>query len=247
MTAFDDFIREINMLLFTHCFTEKITFKTKDNNIISGEFISIHPKNLIDFLIHDDETYLKQKVNIKNTKNNCKSTFSFKNNNNNANTTNILYFKISEICLYNYKKIICKNIFQFFIFLADIKIDSEIKCQNNLNDVQLIEYQVDENLIDKNLIVFHDDGTEFNQFKINKERFNVKTSYSESHYTTVLNYDYIPDKLKAKALKIENELLLDGNQNINKHIKEERGLLLLNDNSQNEENEEIMYSSVLRK
>lgn len=109
-----------------------------------------------------------------------------------------------------------------------------------------MEYQVDESQIDKNLISLQDDGEAFNQFEINKEKFNVQTSYCESKYTTVLNYDYIPEDVKQKAKKIENDIL-NQNQNatISRHLKEERGILQPKD-YQDDDNDEFIYSSVYR-
>lgn len=137
----------------------------------------------------------------------------------------------------------------FFKNVDDIKIDSEISNKVNLNDIKLVEYQVDDKEVDKNLITFQDDGEKFNQFEVNKEKFNVDSSYCESKYTTVLNYDNIPEHLKEKAQRVESELLNQGvnntnNANIIRHIKEERGLVEGKDYE--DENEEFKYSSVYR-
>ena len=83
--------------------------------------------------------------------------------------------------------------------------------------------------------------------RLNKEKFNVKSTYCESKYTTQINYDYIPDHVKIKAQKIESELL-NSNQgvNSNRHIQEERGLIKAKDFQDENEDEEFRYSSVYR-
>lgn len=128
---------------------------------------------------------------------------------------------------------------------AEIKIDSDIRHKHNFDNMKLVEYQVNENDIDDKLLTFQDDGEKFNQFQINEEKFNVQSSYDESKYTSVINYESLPDHIKAKALKIESELTTQGGINLNKHIQEERGLAKTKD-YEDEEDEELMYSSVIR-
>jgi PAB1-binding protein PBP1 len=44
--------------------------------------------------------------------------------------------------------------------------------------------------------------TKWDQFTINKEKFNVDTTYDEKQYTTELNHENIPKQVKVKADKI---------------------------------------------
>jgi PAB1-binding protein PBP1 len=85
-----------------------------------------------------------------------------------------------------------------------------------------------------------EDYNKWDQFELNKTKFNVSTSYDENHYTTRLDYNAIPIQIKQKADKIEKELL-ECDTTFNIHIKEERGLI-----SQTECDEEIKYSTVIR-
>lgn len=116
MTALDDFIKEINSVLFVHCLGEKITFKTDKNNTLTGDFLAINPDDANDILYHDDETCLKERINIK--ENIGKSSFSTnikykstsKDNKSNIkkaidDNEEILYFKIEDINLAHIKQV----------------------------------------------------------------------------------------------------------------------------------------------
>jgi hypothetical protein len=43
----------------------------------------------------------------------------------------------------------------------------------------------------------------WDQFNLNKEKFNVESTYSENTYTTTLNMDEIPEELRKDASLIE--------------------------------------------
>ncbi len=60
-----------------------------------------------------------------------------------------------------------------------------------------------------------------------------------------MNYTEIPEDLKIKAKKIEEELLNDSSNNY-RHIKEERGLEKNKDYQDEDIDEETLYSSVIR-
>ena len=98
--------------------------------------------------------------------------------------------------------------------------------------------QNEENLFYGNL---DEDLSNWDQFEINKQKFNVATSYDERHYTTDLNHDEIPKVVKIKAEKIVQEIM-EGDKSENVHIREERGLI-----AQTDGDEEEKYSSVIRK
>ncbi len=86
-----------------------------------------------------------------------------------------------------------------------------------------------------------EDTSKWDQFEINKVKFNVPTSYDENHYTTRLDYNSIPIQIKQKADQIAKELLEGDSSNFSTHIQEERGLI-----SQSEADEEMKYSTVVR-
>lgn len=113
MTAFDDFVKEINSCLFVHCLGEKIIFKTDKNSILSGEFLSINPENMTDILYHDDDICIKNRIDIDKSlkENNIKpklenkyniSSNSFLSNNENEE---IMYFKIEDVSLSHVKQV----------------------------------------------------------------------------------------------------------------------------------------------
>lgn len=93
-----------------------------------------------------------------------------------------------------------------------------------------------------------DDNTNFNQFELNKEKFNVTSTYSELNYTTPLDYNKVPKELVEKAIKIENELTSNtahsNNLQNNRHIQEERGLI--KQREADDEEDEYYYSAVYR-
>ena len=117
MTAFDDFVKEINSCLFVHCLGEKIIFKTDKNNVLSGEFLSINPDNMTDILYHDDDICIKNRVDIDKTlKNNGikpkienKYNISSKTFNSNNEDEEIMYFKIEEVSLTHVRQVNSKS------------------------------------------------------------------------------------------------------------------------------------------
>lgn len=114
MTAFDDFIKEINSCLFVHCLGEKLLLKTSKNNTLSGEFLSINPDNMTDILYHDDDICIKNRIDIDKSleQNNIKPKQVNKHNSNASTLKNdvdgpeeILYFKIEDISLLQLKQV----------------------------------------------------------------------------------------------------------------------------------------------
>ena len=81
--------------------------------------------------------------------------------------------------------------------------------------------------------------TKFDQFEINKELYKIGFDFNENDYSTKLDINQVSSELKEKAIKIEKEILKDSSDKT-RHILEERGLVNLKDN----ENEEELYSSV---
>lgn len=118
----------------------------------------------------------------------------------------------------------------------------DISKKTSINKKKLIQFTVkqEEDVYYGNL---DDDMGNWNQFEINKQKFNVMTSYDEKHYTTLLNHDEIPRNIKIHAEKIAQEILEGDDKNQNIHIREERGLIAQADVV----DEEDRYSSVIRK
>ena len=84
----------------------------------------------------------------------------------------------------------------------------------------------------------------FNQFEDNKKAFNIGEEFNEDEYTTKLNInEFTLEEIKnaeKQALDIINSSV--SNTDNNRHLLEERGLMPLQDN----ENEEALYSAVIR-
>ena len=97
MTAFDDFVKEINTSLFVHCLGQKIQFKTQNGKIIKGDFISINPDDNCDIIYHDDLSFVKERIHLIEGK---KSTLNFNQNKiSSVDDNDILYFKIEDVNL----------------------------------------------------------------------------------------------------------------------------------------------------
>ncbi len=135
-------------------------------------------------------------------------------------------------------KLTHKNVKQFS--KSDFQTDVDISKKVSSGDKkQLIEFAV-ENPSDIYFGNLDEDTTNWDQFELNKQKFNVETTYDEIHYTTALNKDSIPKNFKVKAEKIAKDILeQDFTENV--HIREERGLL-----AQTDGDEEEKYSSVIR-
>jgi len=217
MTALDNFLQKRNISLFLQSLGEKVTIsKINSENKIrttdTGLFISIDTDNLSKILI--------QKEDIMLTKQEIQLDVDLE------------YISIENINFQTKKS-----------NRDEIKTDKEIGKSKVDQNRKLIEYVIDEN---DNQITFssglleEDDG--FDQFELNKEKFNVKSTYSELNYTTPLNYGSISEDLKRKAEKIESEIYLNNDKVKNRHVLEERGVVGLIDIEDDEEK----YSSVYR-
>jgi len=100
MTTLDDFIKEVNMSLFVHCLGEKITFTTINKKEIKGDFLSINPENMSEIIYHDDESLIKEKINVNDVFEDKRVIYK-KNENQGINIENnkdeVLYFKIEDV------------------------------------------------------------------------------------------------------------------------------------------------------
>ena len=85
----------------------------------------------------------------------------------------------------------------------------------------------------------------FDQFQVNESKFGISTDYDESSYTTKLNmHEYTEEEIRKAgrlASEIERDELKDDMKN--RHMMEERGIIDLKDN---DEDEEALYSAVVR-
>ena len=88
-----------------------------------------------------------------------------------------------------------------------------------------------------------DNDLNWDQFELNKKKFNVETTYDEKHYTTELNYNKIPESLKIKADIIVRDIIENTRESDFLHLKEERGLV---SQTEKDDDEEDKYSSVIR-
>ena len=85
-----------------------------------------------------------------------------------------------------------------------------------------------------------DDNENWDQFELNKNKFNVNSTYDEKHYTTEIDYQNLSENVKKKAEVLEKEIKSNV-QTKNTHLLEERGII-----DQSDGNEEDKYSSVIR-
>ena len=89
------------------------------------------------------------------------------------------------------------------------------------------------------------DRSRFDQFALNKQTFGVGTEFNENEYTTELRLDEFNEAQIRDAEKKANDILFGNKDELlvnTRHILEERGLLPLQDN----DNEEALYSAVER-
>ena len=86
---------------------------------------------------------------------------------------------------------------------------------------------------------------DWDQFELNKNKFNVETTYDEIYYTTELNRNKIPDSLKIRADIIAKDIIEGTREGDNIHLKEDRGLVKQTEDD-GDEDEEDKYSGVTR-
>lgn len=124
------------------------------------------------------------------------------------------------------------------IFETDVDISAKKKPLQIKK--QLVAFQIGENEQVYQGNLDEDDG-EWNQFELNKKKYNVSSSYNENNYTTKLDPNLIPQEHKIKAEKIIKEIYSNSNNATNIHVLEDRGLV-----TECEIDEEDKYSSVMR-
>lgn len=156
-----------------------------------------------------------------------------------------IYFK--DITYINFEINNSKN-FDINNFETDIQISQ--KNQSKKKQEKLVKYQVDEK--DKNIysnqsledeINDNENNKKWDQFEVNKKKYNVISTYDENLYTTTLDKNKISKELNDYADKIIHEIKNSSNNEKNVHILEDRGII---DERDGDIDEEDKYSSVIR-
>ncbi len=80
-------------------------------------------------------------------------------------------------------------------FQTDVDISKKFKNANK----KLVEFKANSDIIFCDL---DDIDHKWDQFELNKQKFNVETTYHENHYTTELDYNTIPLQVKHQADRI---------------------------------------------
>ncbi len=119
--------------------------------------------------------------------------------------------------------------------------DISKKKKPKLGKKNLIHYKINEGEEIYTDSLEDNTNEKWDQFEINKKKYNVKTTYDENNYTTTLDKKNISNEQKNKAEKIIKEIMRDSNKDTNIHVLEDRGLI-----EENDLDEEDKYSSVIR-
>ena len=133
-------------------------------------------------------------------------------------------------------------------FETDLQV-SKKKAKNNKEEKKLVKYEVNEN--EKNIFTYkglEDDlndknDAKWDQFEINKKKYNVVSTYDENLYTTKLDKSKITKEQNDYAEKIYNEIKNSSYNEKNIHILEDRGII---DEKDGDFDEEDKYSSVIK-
>ena len=119
--------------------------------------------------------------------------------------------------------------------------DISKKKKPKLEKKNLIHYKINEGEEIYTDSLEDNTNEKWDQFEINKMKYNVKSTYDENNYTTTLDKKNISNEQKNKAEKIIKEIMRDSNKDTNIHVLEDRGLI-----EENDLDEEDKYSSVIR-
>ena len=118
------------------------------------------------------------------------------------------------------------------------KKEKLVKYQLNEEDKNIYSYKsLEDEINDKN------NNKKWDQFEINKNKYNVVTTYNELLYTTPLDKNKISKELNDYAEKICNEINNSNYNEKNIHILEEKGLIK---DRINDIDEEEIYSSIIK-
>ena len=157
-----------------------------------------------------------------------------------------IYFK--EISHINFE---LKNILKYIKnnFETDLQV-SKKNAKNDKEEKKLVKYEVNEN--EKNIFTYKgleddlndkDNDAKWDQFEINKKKYNVVSTYDENLYTTKLDKSKITKEQNDYAEKIYNEIKNSSYNEKNVHILEDRGII---DEKDGDFDEEDKYSSVIK-
>ena len=107
---------------------------------------------------------------------------------------------------------------------------------------QLVAFKLGENeqLYQGNLE--EESNVKWNQFELNKQKYNVTSTYNENNYTTQLDPNMIPQEHKIKTEKIIKEIYSAPAESTKNQVLEDRGLV----DAKEEREKEDKYSSVFR-
>ena len=144
-----------------------------------------------------------------------------------------------------------KNILKYIKsnFETDLQV-SKKNAKNDKEEKKLVKYEVNEN--DKNIFTYKgleddlndkDNDANWDQFEINKKKYNVVSTYDENLYTTKLDKSKITKEQNDYAEKIYNEIKNSSYNEKNIHILEDRGII---DEKDGDFDEEDKYSSVIK-
>ena len=132
-------------------------------------------------------------------------------------------------------------------FETDLQI-SKRKAKKEKEQKKLVKYEINEK--DKNKYAYQsleDDiqntNEKWDQFEINKKKYNVVSTYDENLYTTKLDKKKITKEQQDYADKIYNEIKNSSTNEKNIHILEYRGII---DEKDGDYDEEEKYSSVIK-
>ena len=132
-------------------------------------------------------------------------------------------------------------------FETDLQI-SKRKAKKEKEQKKLVKYEINEK--DKNKYAYQsleDDiqntNEKWDQFEINKKKYNVVSTYDENLYTTKLDKKKITKEQQDYADKIYNEIKNSSTNEKNIHILEDRGII---DEKDGDYDEEEKYSSVIK-
>ena len=132
-------------------------------------------------------------------------------------------------------------------FETDIQI-SKRKAKKEKKEKKLVKYEINEKEENKYAYQALEDDIQntnekWDQFEINKKKYNVVSTYDENLYTTKLDKKKITKEQQDYADKIYNEIKNSSTNEKNIHILEDRGII---DEKDGDYDEEEKYSSVIK-
>ena len=205
---------------------EMLTINFINGDIINGILFAVDPKNSEFFIINNPRRLSRTGVPIYLKESQLK-----------------IYFKEISFIKVELKSLKPKTKNNF-------KTDTQVSMQKNLGDQKilgekLVKYEFSGN---EKFGALEDEPNDekWNQFEVNKQKYNVKSTYDENLYTTSLDKSKLTNEQKIFADKIYNDIYNSKNneENNNIHILEDRGII--QEQEDDNCNEEDKYSYVVR-